>query len=300
MSNILDRLSLKLDNKGSVARDHLVGVAIRQLYRVAVDLNHGNDSTSSSIGASVEGSSHSDPLAGKVLGASFVSLGMAFVFIGLYRYFHSQYLMTKGKFPVSRLMVGACAVATLALLVGLLVSMFNEEHYEDISETNENAEAREEEDINEFLKYLKDESQRVSTEQSAVYFQLRAEAESAELGLHNEGMWKRLLDVDWDSTLKSVTTGSTLQELLDTDHEFEPDVEVREGEDPTLEGTSTIQPAQVRGITRQLNVVELAPNAKLPALNRAGTAPPLAAKKQSNAKGAQPIDDLEAFLDDLL
>ncbi|KAJ2349997.1 hypothetical protein GGH92_002393 [Coemansia sp. RSA 2673] len=195
---------------------------------------------------------------------------MAFVFIGLYRYFHSQYLMTKGKFPVSRLM------------------------------TNENAEAREEEDINEFLKYLKDESQRVSTEQSAVYFQLRAEAESAELGLHNEGMWKRLLDVDWDSTLKSVTTGSTLQELLDTDHEFEPDAEVREGEDPTLEGTSTIQPAQVRGITRQLNVVELAPNAKLPALNQAGTAPPLAAKKQSNAKGAQPIDDLEAFLDDLL
>ncbi|KAJ1824439.1 hypothetical protein H4S02_011195 [Coemansia sp. RSA 2611] len=145
MRSILDRLSLKLDNKGSVARDHLanertylawvrtslslvtVGVAIRQLYRVAVDLNHGSDSASSSASASLEDADHRDPLAGKVLGASFVSLGMAFVFVGLYRYFHSQYLMTKGKFPVSRLMVGACAIATLALLVGLLVSMFNDE-----------------------------------------------------------------------------------------------------------------------------------------------------------------------------
>ncbi|KAJ2489380.1 hypothetical protein IWW37_004058 [Coemansia sp. RSA 2050] len=144
MRNILDRLSLKLDNKGSVARDHLanertylawvrtslslvtVGVAIRQLYRVAVDLNHGSDSTSS-VGTSLEDARNRDPLAGKVLGTSFVSLGMAFVFVGLYRYFHSQYLMTKGKFPVSRLMVGACAIATLALLVGLVVSMFDNE-----------------------------------------------------------------------------------------------------------------------------------------------------------------------------
>ncbi|KAJ1798201.1 hypothetical protein LPJ77_006503 [Coemansia sp. RSA 2523] len=53
---------------------------------------------------------------------------MSFVFVGLYRYFHSQLLMTKGKFPVSRSMVGACAVATLALLIGLLVSMFTDEH----------------------------------------------------------------------------------------------------------------------------------------------------------------------------
>ncbi|KAJ2756533.1 hypothetical protein GGI19_000749, partial [Coemansia pectinata] len=94
---------------------------------------------------------------------------------------------------------------------------------EDLLDTNENAEAREEEDVNEFLKYLKDESQHVSTEQSAVYFQLRTETESAELGTHNEGVWKKLLDVDWDSSLKNVTTSTTLQELLDTDHEFAPD-----------------------------------------------------------------------------
>ncbi|KAJ2272069.1 hypothetical protein EV176_003778, partial [Coemansia sp. RSA 451] len=97
-----------------------VGVAIRQLYRVSIDLGNEIDPAADP--------SASDPLAGKVLGVSFVALGMSFVFVGLYRYFHSQLLMTKGKFPVSRSMVGACAVATLALLIGLLVSMFTDEH----------------------------------------------------------------------------------------------------------------------------------------------------------------------------
>ncbi|KAJ1821169.1 hypothetical protein LPJ75_000768 [Coemansia sp. RSA 2598] len=134
---LLDTLSLKLENKGSVARDHLanertylawirtslslvtVGVAIRQLYRVSIDL--GNDAASNSQ------DDEEEPIAGKALGVSFVVLGMLFVIVGLYRYFRSQYLMTTGRFPVSRNMVGACAAATVALLIGLLVSMFSDD-----------------------------------------------------------------------------------------------------------------------------------------------------------------------------
>ncbi|KAJ1730792.1 hypothetical protein H4S06_004289, partial [Coemansia sp. BCRC 34490] len=136
MNSLLDRLSLRLENKGSVARDHLanertylawirtslsmvtVGVAIRQLYRVSIDLGRNSADASGSGSGSDSGSGPSpdDPLAGIVLGVCFVFLGMLFVFIGLYRYFRSQLLMTKGKFPVSRTMVGACAAATLALL----------------------------------------------------------------------------------------------------------------------------------------------------------------------------------------
>ncbi|KAJ1998486.1 hypothetical protein GGI04_004981, partial [Coemansia thaxteri] len=53
-------------------------------------------------------------------------------------------------------------------------------------ETTGAIEAKEEEDIIDFLNYLKEESHTSSAEQSAVYFQLRTEAESAELAAYNE------------------------------------------------------------------------------------------------------------------
>ncbi|KAJ2489381.1 hypothetical protein IWW37_004059 [Coemansia sp. RSA 2050] len=185
----------------------------------------------------------------------------------------------------------AAAPASSTQEAGPSVSAEQSAFSEGFLDTGENAEAREEEDINEFLKYLKDESQRVSTEQSAVYFQLRAEAESAELGTHNEGVWRKLLDVNWDGSLENAASNTTLQQLLDTDYEFAPVDVVREGRDVAQKAGATIQTARVRNITRQLNAVDLAPNAK---------SPPALKQPPVMAKSAQPVDDLEAFLDDLL
>ncbi|KAJ2506097.1 hypothetical protein IWW47_001748 [Coemansia sp. RSA 2052] len=172
----------------------------------------------------------------------------------------------------------------------------NDIYGENTLDTNDDAEARDEEDIREFLNYLKDESQRVTAEQSTVYFQLRAETESAELGAHSEGMWQKLLDVDWDGSLKSITTSTTLQELLDSDHEFAPTDETRQEGDIASQEDATAQPAQLRGIVRHLDAVELAPNAK-PATKQPAITPSSTVKKQEKT---QPADDLEAFLDDLL
>ncbi|CAG8523473.1 31593_t:CDS:2, partial [Racocetra persica] len=45
---------------------------------------------------------HKDDKAGKGLGIAFIVLGIVFLGFGLFRYFNSQQLMTKGSFPASR------------------------------------------------------------------------------------------------------------------------------------------------------------------------------------------------------
>ncbi|CAG8555166.1 3683_t:CDS:2 [Cetraspora pellucida] len=66
--------SLVLENNASVARDHLAGSS----------------------------DSHKDDKVGKGLGIAFIVLGIIFLGFGLFRYFNSQQLMTKGRFPASR------------------------------------------------------------------------------------------------------------------------------------------------------------------------------------------------------
>ncbi|CAG8678766.1 15172_t:CDS:2, partial [Rhizophagus irregularis] len=98
--------SLTLENKASVARDHLanertflawlrtslsfisIGIAITQLFRLTKisDDQRANEYNKE----------------GKVLGIIFILLGVVFLSFGITRYFHSQYLMTKGHFPASR------------------------------------------------------------------------------------------------------------------------------------------------------------------------------------------------------
>lgn len=53
---------------------------------------------------------------GKVLGIIFILLGIVFLSFGITRYFHSQYLMTKGHFPASR---GSILIGTLLTILVL-------------------------------------------------------------------------------------------------------------------------------------------------------------------------------------
>jgi uncharacterized membrane protein YidH (DUF202 family) len=53
---------------------------------------------------------------GKIMGIVFIILGIVFLSFGITRYFHSQYLMTKGHFPASR---GSVVIGTILTLLVL-------------------------------------------------------------------------------------------------------------------------------------------------------------------------------------
>ncbi|KAG9290395.1 hypothetical protein G9A89_007126 [Geosiphon pyriformis] len=113
--------TLYLENKASVARDHLanertflawlrtslsfisIGVAITQLFRL-------NITTRSPIEEKV----------GKPLGVVFILLGIIFLSFGFVRYFHSQHTLTTGKFPASRGTVVLGSIFTMLSLAGCL------------------------------------------------------------------------------------------------------------------------------------------------------------------------------------